>query len=96
MAISGFARKVPMNATAKATLEAVRKASAVSGLDARVFVGPERGRIANNIIREFGSAVRKAGLDGFTFHDLRHSCASFLVRSGVPPTPSERSSDIAR
>jgi integrase len=78
----GRARKVPMNATAKGALEALRKASAVKGLDARVFEGPEGGTIANNIARDFGKAVQKAGLGDFTFHDLRHSCASFLVKAG--------------
>ena len=75
-------KKARSHETAKAALEALRKASAVKGLDARVFEGPEGGRIANNIARDFGKAAAKAGLVGFTFHDLRHSHASFLVKAG--------------
>jgi integrase len=78
----GRARKVPMNATAKAALEALRNTSPVKGVDASVFEGPEGGLIANNIARDFGKAAAKAGLVGFTFHDLRHSHASFLVKAG--------------
>lgn len=32
----------------------------------------------------FRRAVRLAKLDGFRFHDLRHSAASFMVQAGVP------------
>ena len=35
--------------------------------------------------RVFRPAVRRAGLDGLTFHDLRHTAASLLIAAGVPP-----------
>ena len=28
--------------------------------------------------------LRKLGIDHFRFHDLRHSCASLLLKEGVP------------
>ena len=54
--------------------------------DALIFVGPKGGilrrRFGERILRP---AVAKAGLDGLTFHGLRHAAASSLVDVGVHP-----------
>ena len=34
------------------------------------------------VTKSFGRIVKKAGFDGFRFHDLRHSCASHLLAAG--------------
>ena len=38
----------------------------------------------HSIKRSFASAVEQSGLTDFTFHDLRHTCAAWLVQAGVP------------
>jgi integrase len=35
--------------------------------------------------RVFRPAIRRAGLDGLTFHDLRHTCASLMIAAGANP-----------
>jgi len=52
-----------------------------------VFPSPTGGmwRKDNFMSRVFRPAVRRAGLDGLTFHDLRHTAASLMIAAGVPP-----------
>ena len=38
-----------------------------------------------NLLRQFKALLEKAELREIRFHDLRHSCATFLVAGGVHP-----------
>lgn len=38
---------------------------------------------ARNVTRSFHAHLRRAGLPAIRFHDLRHTCATLLLRSGV-------------
>lgn len=57
------------------------------GPDELVFTAPGGGpmRVANFRLRVWTPAVRAAGLEGLTFHGLRHVAASFMVGSGEHP-----------
>ena len=46
-----------------------------------------------NLSRSFAGMLKKAGLPHMRFHDLRHSCASFLAASN-PPTPPRVAMEI--
>lgn len=77
----GEARSVPMSLRLTQTLEPIR----ISALNAPVFLNNE-GKPYRDITTSFNSAVRRAGIQDFTFHDLRHTFASRLVRRGVDLT----------
>ncbi len=48
-----------------------------------IFVNPETKKPLHNIRKSFATALRKAGIGDFKFHDLRHTFASTLVRRDV-------------
>jgi len=53
-------------------------------LDSRyIFPGKIPGKPFVDLKRQFGNAVKAAGLEGVTFYTLRHTAASYLVMAGV-------------
>lgn len=47
-----------------------------------VYAGTE-GRPQRDVKKAWGTAIRRSGVENFTFHDLRHTFASYLVMGGV-------------
>ena len=45
-----------------------------------------KGRRTLNVRRSFQTACRRAGIADFRIHDMRHTCAAWLVTAGVPLT----------
>lgn len=80
---SGKRRSVPINAEARMALNnrAMYRAEHCPG-SAWVFCNAEGNRIAS-VKHSFSSACRRAGIYDFRVHDLRHTCAAWLVNAGV-------------
>ncbi|HJO55784.1 MAG TPA: site-specific integrase [Candidatus Scalindua sp.] len=75
---NGERREIPINTT----LEYLFKEIPHSVESVYVFTG-KTGKPLTDIKKGFHTALRKAGIHGFRFHDLRHTFASQLVMSGI-------------
>jgi len=77
---SGKKRMIPMDDTLYETLK-VLPARFKRGY---VFLSPvKEGKPCYDFKRQFGNAVKKAGIENIRFHDLRHTFASHLIMAGV-------------
>ncbi len=75
---NGERREIPINDTLRWTLEALPRR-----LDGgNVFFNPETDKPYQTLSAAFIKACKKAGIQDFRFHDLRHTFASILVMAG--------------
>ena len=79
---SGKRRSIPLNQTARSVL--MRRFRARHCPDsAWVFAHMDGSRI-KDVRHSFRTACNRVGITDFRIHDLRHTCAAWLVSAGVP------------
>jgi integrase len=77
---SGKARQIPINERLADVLREVRRGSQLKS--PHVFCD-SRGNRFYEVKRSYASACRRAGIEDFTFHGLRHTFASHLAMNGI-------------
>ncbi|MBF0542300.1 MAG: site-specific integrase [Nitrospirae bacterium] len=79
---NGERREIPINATLRETFNNITRRLDVS----YVFFDDKTGKHYKDVKRSFSTACRKAKINDFHFHDLRHTFASQLVMAGIDLT----------
>jgi integrase len=64
-------------------LDVMREHAKVQRIDTNLVFPNASGKRPLSIRSAWEVAVKRAGLEDFTFHDLRHSCASYLAMNGA-------------
>lgn len=77
---TGKARQIPVNDQVAQVFKELRKKNQMKS--PYVFLGPDGVRLYG-VKRSFENACRRAGIESFRFHDLRHTFASHLVMNNV-------------
>jgi integrase len=77
---NGRSRKIPVNEILAQTLRR-RKPDTDGAIF--VFADPETGQPWGSVKTAFRASLRRAGIAGFRFHDMRHTFATRLVDQGV-------------
>jgi len=79
---NGERREIPINETLRYSLSSLPRHIA----SPYVFWQGDDGKRYMDVRRSFRSALKRAGIRDFRFHDLRHTFASHLVMAGVDIT----------
>lgn len=83
---AGRRRSVPMNSEARAAIiNRARFRAQHCPISRWVFCREDGSRI-QAVKRSFTTACKRVGIEDYHIHDLRHTCAAWLVSAGVPLT----------
>ncbi len=77
-------RSIPLNQNARDALLGRARFRAENCPDSAWVFAHKDGRQISSLKKSFVSACKKAGITNFRIHDMRHTCAAWLVSAGVP------------
>ena len=77
-------RSIPLNSAARDALLGCARFRSEHCPDCQWVFAHRDGCQIRDIKHSFTSACRRAGIEDFRIHDLRHTCAAWLVQAGVP------------
>ncbi len=83
---AGKRRSVPLNNVARGAIVSRARFRAQHCPGSRWVFAREDGARIQSVRRSFMTACRRAGIEDLRIHDLRHTCAAWLVSAGVPLT----------
>ena len=81
---AGKRRSVPLNNEAYRALLSRANFRTTHCPDTTWVFASEKGQRIQSVKKSFATACRKAEIEDFRIHDLRHTCAAWLVSAGVP------------
>ncbi len=77
-------RSIPLNDAAVSVLKNRLRFRAENCPNSEWVFCHRDGRRLKDVKRAFATACQRAGIKDFRIHDLRHTCAAWLVTAGVP------------
>lgn len=86
MTKNGERREIPINYTLRSVLQCITRRLNIP----YVFFDPKTGKPYGDVKKSFHTALRRAKIKDFRFHDIRHCFASHLVMAGVDITTVSR------
>ncbi|MCL1860893.1 MAG: site-specific integrase [Proteobacteria bacterium] len=81
---AGRRRSVPLNTEARTALLNLARFRATHCPDSPWVFAHKDGSRQAGVVKAFKRALCNAGIEDFRIHDLRHTCASWLVSAGQP------------
>jgi integrase len=74
---------IPMNAVVMAVLDKLEERRNGSAYVFPHMQGEQEGEAIKDVKNSFRTALKKAKIEKFRFHDLRHCCASWVMMNGA-------------
>jgi excisionase family DNA binding protein len=80
---SGRSRAIPIDDLLRAELMKLKTKNGSTPSCQNVFLNPRTSKPISDVKTAFSAALRRAGIKGLRFHDLRHTFASRLIERGI-------------